>query len=223
MSFPHWMGVTALWLLLPAVALAQDGAAKADAAKADAAKEKVASVEPEVAVIETAMGKIVFQFHPDCPKTAGNFKKLASEGFYNGTTFHRVLPGFVVQGGDPNSKDGDRSNDGQGGPGYTVPAEIKHKHKRGSVATARLPDSVNPKKDSSGSQFYIAVKALPQLDGNYTVFGEVLEGLDVVDKIVMAPRDQRDNPNETIAMKSVTVMKLSEYKKPAEKPKKSEK
>jgi cyclophilin family peptidyl-prolyl cis-trans isomerase len=203
--------------------LAQEGAAKPDAAKpgaadADAAKEK--SGEPDVAVIETSVGRIAFQFHADCPKTAANFKKLAGEGFYNGTTFHRVLPGFVIQGGDPNSKDADRSNDGQGGPGYTVPAEIKHKHKRGSVATARLPDSVNPKKDSSGSQFYIAVKALPQLDNNYTVFGEVIEGMDIVDKIVMVPRDGRDNPNEAIVMKSVTVVKMSDYKKSMEKTKK---
>ena len=225
MSFPQWLVVSAVWLLLPAIAVAQEGTAKPDATKpgaadADAAKEK--SGEPEVAVIETSMGRIAFQFHADCPKTVSNFKKLAGEGFYNGTTFHRVLPGFVIQGGDPNSKDADRSNDGQGGPGYTVPAEIKHKHKRGSVATARLPDSVNPKQDSSGSQFYVAVKALPQLDNNYTVFAEVIEGMDVVDKIVMVPRDGRDNPNESVVMKSVTVVKLSDYKKSAGQPKKTE-
>lgn len=223
MSFPQWLAVSAVWLLLPAVAFAQSGdktEAKADAGKADAAK--AAEAGPEVAVIETNMGTIVFQFHEDCPKTTANFKKLAGEGFYNGTTFHRIIPGFVIQGGDPNSKDADRSNDGQGGPGYTVPAEIKHKHKRGSVATARLPDSVNPKKESSGSQFYIAVKPLAQLDNNYTVFAEVIEGMDVVDKIVMVPRDGRDNPNEPVVMKTVTVMKLSDYKKAAAKAKKSD-
>ena len=223
MSFPQWLAVSAVWLLLPAVAVAQGGTTQPDAAKPGADGKPAADKpgEADVAVIETGMGRIVIQFHPDCPKTVSNFRKLAGEGFYSGTTFHRVLPGFVIQGGDPNSKDADRSNDGQGGPGYTVPAEISHKHKRGSVATARLPDSVNPKKDSSGSQFYIAVKALPQLDNNYTVFGEVIEGMDVVDKIVMVPRDGRDNPNDAVVMKSVTVVKMSDYKKSAEAPKKA--
>jgi cyclophilin family peptidyl-prolyl cis-trans isomerase len=211
MSLPQWLPVVALWLSLPAVGLAQEGSTKPEASSKPAP-----APEPEVAIIESTMGRIVFEFHADCPKTAANFKKLASEKFYDGTTFHRVIPGFVIQGGDPNSKDADRSNDGQGGPGYTIPAEIKHTHKRGSVATARLPDSVNPRKESSGSQFYIAVKALPQLDGNYTVFAEVIEGMDVVDKIVLV-RTEKDNPIDPVVMKTVRVEKLSAYKKAGEK------
>ena len=170
------------------------------------------------------MGEIVIQFYAeDCPKATENFIKLANKKFYDGTTFHRVIPGFVVQGGDPQSKDSERSNDGQGGPGYTVPAEIKHKHKRGAVAAARLPDSVNPKKESSGSQFYIAVKALPSLDDNYTVFGEIIVGMDIVDKIVAVRKDARDNPIEPVVMTTVRIVDIEEIQKKAKKEKKDEK
>ncbi len=156
----------------------------------------------EVAVIETKFGKMVIEFYDkDAPKTVANFKKLAKEGFYNGTTFHRVIPGFMIQGGDPNSKDADRSNDGTGGPGYTVEAEIKREHKRGTVATARLGDQGNPEKRSSGSQFFINVKDNTFLNGGYTVFGNVIAGMDVADKIVAVPRDGRDNPNDKVEMK----------------------
>ena len=159
----------------------------------------------QVAVIETKLGKIVVEFYEkDAPKTVANFIKLAKDGFYNGTTFHRVIPGFMIQGGDPNSKDNDRSNDGAGGPGYTVPAEIKRDHKRGTLATARLGDNVNPGKTSSGSQFFINVKDNDFLNGGYTVFGKVIAGMDVADKIVAVPRDGRDNPQEKVEMK-VTV------------------
>src|SRR5439155_16785979 len=120
----------------------------------------------------------------DAPKTAANFRKLVTSGFYNGTYFHRVIPAFMIQGGDPNTKDADPGNDGQGGPGYTVPAEIKLKHLRGSVATARTSDAVNPERASSGSQFFIDLAPQPSLDaGGYTVFGEVIQGMDVVDLI----------------------------------------
>ena len=119
-----------------------------------------------------------------------------------------MIPGFVVQGGDPNSKDSDRSNDGTGGPGYTTEAEIKRLNKRGTVVTARLPDQVNPKRESSGSQFYICLTDLPSLDkGGYTVFGEVLDGMDTVDKIAQVKRDARDNPIEPVVMKKVTIEK----------------
>ena len=159
----------------------------------------------QVAVIETKLGKIVVEFYEkDAPKTVANFIKLAKDGFYNGTTFHRVIPGFMIQGGDPNSKDNDRSNDGAGGPGYTVPAEIKRDHKRGTLATARLGDAMNPGKASSGSQFFINVKDNDFLNGGYTVFGNVIAGMDVADKIVAVPRDQRDNPLEKVEMK-VTI------------------
>jgi len=170
-------------------------------------KATMAQDTNHVAVIETKLGTIVFEFYDkDAPKTVANFTKLAGEKFYDSTTFHRVIPNFMIQGGDPNSKDDDRSNDGMGGPGYTIEAEIKHPHKRGSVATARLGDQVNPKKESSGSQFFINVKDNDFLNDNYTVFGNVISGMDVVDEIVKAPRDARDNPNEKIEMLKVRTL-----------------
>jgi peptidyl-prolyl cis-trans isomerase B (cyclophilin B) len=131
------------------------------------------------AILDTDRGTIVIEFYPSvAPKTVENFETLTKKGFYNGLTFHRVVPGFVVQGGDP-------KGDGSGGPGYDLPAEISpvEKHLRGSVATARLGDAVNPDRKSSGSQFYICLAAQPSLDGQYTVFGGVVEGMNVVDKI----------------------------------------
>lgn len=110
------------------------------------------------------------------PKTVENFVKLASSGFYDCLTFHRVAKDFVIQGGDPQGT-------GAGGPGYTVPAEIGLPHTKGAIAMARTGDEVNPKRDSSGSQFYIALNVLPMLDGAYTVFGQVTQGLDIVEKI----------------------------------------
>ena len=167
----------------------------------------------QVAVIETKFGRIVFEFYEkDAPKTVANFIKLAKEGFYNGTTFHRVIPGFMIQGGDPNSKDNDRSNDGAGGPGYTVPAEIKRDHKRGTVATARLGDAVNPARASSGSQFFINVKDNDFLNGGYTVFGNVIAGMDVVDKIVAVPRDRGDNPLEKVEMQVIVTTRADALK-----------
>jgi len=156
----------------------------------------------EVAVIDTKFGKIVVEFfEQDAPKTAANFKKLAREGFYNGVTFHRVIPGFMIQGGDPITKSDPRSSRaGTGGPGYTVPAEIKQLHARGTVATARLGDEANPTKASSGSQFFINVKDNDFLNGNYTCFGRVLKGMEVADQIANVPRDGRDNPNEPVRM-----------------------
>lgn len=181
-------------------------AKKSTTAKTTAAK---AADTEEVGVIETSLGTIVIRFYDkDAPLTVANFKKLANSKFYDGTTFHRVIPQFVVQGGDPNSKDSDRSNDGLGGPGWTVPAEIKQLNKRGAVATARLPDQVNAKRESSGSQFYICLADLGSLDkGGYTVFGTVIEGMDVVDKISQVERDGRDNPVTPVVMKKVTIEK----------------
>lgn len=129
------------------------------------------------AIIETERGTIVIELYPEsAPKTVANFETLVNKGFYNGLTWHRVVPDFVIQGGDPDGT-------GAGGPGYTVPAEIKEKHLRGSVATARTGDEVNPKRESSGSQFYICLEPQPGLDGQYTVFGGVIKGMDAVDKI----------------------------------------
>lgn len=131
------------------------------------------------ATIETDRGNIVVELYPNvAPKTVANFDKLSKDGFYNNLTFHRVEPGFVVQGGDP-------SGNGTGGPGYDLPAEISptEKHLRGTLAMARKGDQVNPERKSSGSQFYICLEPAPFLDGQYTIFGGVVEGMDVVDKI----------------------------------------
>ena len=155
----------------------------------------------QIAVIETNFGNIVIQLFPDvAPGHVENFVKLAQDGFYDGSTFHRVIPGFMIQGGDPNSKDEDRSNDGQGGPGYTINAEFSDvPHKRGILSMARAQDP-----NSAGSQFFIVVADSNFLDGQYTVFGEVIEGMDVADKIVNVERDGMDNPLEKVTMK-VTI------------------
>jgi peptidyl-prolyl cis-trans isomerase B (cyclophilin B) len=131
------------------------------------------------AIVETERGTFVIELYPQvAPETVANFEKLVNKGFYNGLTFHRVVEGFVVQGGDPNG-------DGSGGPGYEIPAEInpREKHLRGTVATARTGDEVNPERKSSGSQFYICLEPQPGLDGQYTIFGGVVKGMNVVDQI----------------------------------------
>lgn len=147
------------------------------------------------------LGQIVLRFFPDvAPNHVQNFLKLAREKFYDGTTFHRVIPGFMIQGGDPNSKSPDRATHGMGGPGYKVKAEFNSKpHKRGVLSMARANDP-----DSAGSQFFICVADANFLDWQYTVFGEVTDGMDVADRIVNAKRDGRDNPLERIEMR-VTV------------------
>ena len=157
----------------------------------------------EIAVIETKFGKIEIQFFKDkAPGHVKNFKDLAKKGFYDGTIFHRVIPGFMIQGGDPNTKSDDRSNHGMGGPGYSIKAEFNDTpHKRGILSMARSQDP-----NSAGSQFFIVVKDSAFLDGQYTAFGKVLSGMTVADQIVNAPRDRRDNPNERIEMK-VKVIK----------------
>jgi cyclophilin family peptidyl-prolyl cis-trans isomerase len=169
----------------------------------------------EVVVIETDYGKIVIELWGDkAPRHAQNFKKLVRAGYYTGTTFHRVIPGFVIQGGDILSRDANPTNDGTGGPGYTIPAEIGEKHLRGCLSAARLPDQVNPKRASSGSQFFVCVDDLPSLDrGGYTVYGKVIQGMDVVDKIVAVKRDQRDRPLKDVVMKSVYMADKKSLKK----------
>ena len=169
-------------------------------------KDKPVIVEEEIITLTTSEGVIVIKLDAvAAPKHAENFKKLVKEGFYDGTTFHRVIPGFMIQGGDPLSKDqAKRAEHGTGGPGYTIPAEIGKKHTRGALAAARQGDQVNPKRNSSGSQFYIVIDEMQcrQLDGQYTVFGEVIEGMEVADKIVAKPRDPRDNPKEPVTIKA---------------------
>lgn len=162
------------------------------------AKEEIKKMSGTKAIIETKFGNITLKFFPDvAPGHVKNFIDLAKKGFYDGTTFHRVIPGFMIQGGDPNSKDTNKSKHGQGGPGYTIKAEFNDKpHKRGTLSMARAGHP-----DSAGSQFFICIKDSPFLDKQYTVFGEVESGIEVVDKIVSQPRDANDNPNDRIEMK----------------------
>ena len=157
----------------------------------------------EVAVIETTHGTIKLEFFEDkAPGHVKNFKDLANKNFYDGTTFHRVIPGFMIQGGDPNSKSDNRSSHGTGGPGYSIDAEFNDvKHERGVLSMARSQEP-----NSAGSQFYICVNDAFFLDGQYTAFGKVIEGMDVADKIVNEPRDSNDNPEEKMEMKSVTIV-----------------
>ena len=156
------------------------------------------------AIIETKFGNIELNFFPDvAPEHVNNFIELAKKGFYDGTTFHRVIPGFMIQGGDPNSKDADKSKHGMGGPGHTIKAEFNEKpHKRGALSMAR---SAHP--DSAGSQFFICVADANFLDRQYSVFGEVVSGIEAVDAIVSQPRDGNDNPLERIEMKVSVVEK----------------
>ena len=137
-------------------------------------------------------------FSRDAPRNVENVIGLAQSGFYNGLTFHRLIPGFMIQGGDPNG-------DGTGGPGYTVPAEIKRLHEKGSMAMARKGDQENPEKRSSGSQFYICFGPLPQLDGQYTVIGQLVDGWEVLDSLEKAETDSNDRPLSTVVMEQVFV------------------
>jgi peptidyl-prolyl cis-trans isomerase B (cyclophilin B) len=154
------------------------------------------------AVIETNFGKIVFELLPNlAPETVRSFVKLAKTSFYDGALFHRVIPGFMIQGGDPNTKKSDKNKWGTGGPGYTIKAEFNSKsHLRGIVSMARATDP-----DSAGSQFFIVTTDSTFLDRQYTVFGQVIEGMDVADKIVNLPRDKNDCPNQEAKMLHVTI------------------
>lgn len=191
-------------------------------------------------LIKTNYGEMKVKLYNDTPKHRDNFIKLAKEGFFDGTLFHRVIKGFMIQGGDPESKNAKSGQQlGEGGPEYTIPAEFvpAHFHKKGALAAARMGDNVNPKKESSGSQFYIVqgktyteqdltmmearrgikyteeqrkayltVGGTPMLDQNYTVFGEVVEGFDVIDKIAEVKTANADRPVEDVKME-VKVIK----------------
>ena len=154
----------------------------------------------ESAVIETKFGEIEIEFLNDkAPGHVKNFLDLAKKGFYEGCTFHRVIPGFMIQGGCPNTKDASRgkAGHGTGGPGYTIKAEFNDvSHKRGVVSMARTNDP-----NSAGSQFFIVVADSTFLDKQYTAFGRVVRGMEVADKIVASARDRNDNPNERVEMK----------------------
>jgi peptidyl-prolyl cis-trans isomerase B (cyclophilin B) len=167
-------------------------------------REEIKKMAGTRAVIETKFGNIELKFFPEvAPNHVYNFIQLAKKGFYDGTTFHRVIPGFMIQGGDPNSKNPGNSNLGAGGPGYSLKAEFNDlPHKKGTVSMAR---SRNP--DSAGSQFFICVADTPWLNKQYTVFGEVTSGIEVAEEIVSQPRDRRDNPVERIEMKIKIIEK----------------
>jgi len=154
------------------------------------------------AVLETSFGRIVFELLPNlAPETVRSFVKLAQSSFYNGTLFHRVIPGFMIQGGDPNTKKPDKSKWGVGGPGHTIKAEFNSKsHLRGIVSMARAMDP-----NSAGSQFFIVTTDSTFLDKQYTIFGQVTEGMDVADKIVNLPRDKNDCPHQEAKMIHVTI------------------
>lgn len=154
------------------------------------------------ATLETSFGNIVFELSPNiAPETVRNFTKLAKSNFYDGTLFHRVIPGFMIQGGDPNTKTPNKSKWGMGGPGYTIKAEFNSRsHLRGIVSMARANDP-----NSAGSQFFIVTTDSTFLDKQYTVFAEVVSGMDVADKIVNLPRDKNDCPNQEAKILRVTI------------------
>lgn len=156
-----------------------------------------------VAVVETNMGTFSFKFYPeDAPQTVASFKKLANKGFYDGLIFHRVIAGFMMQGGDP-------TGTGTGGPGYTIKAEFnKHSHMAGTVSMARSGDP-----DSAGSQFFVCLAPASHLDGQYTVFGQVIDGMDVVDAIGKTKTDRGDRPIEEVVMKKVTIQEAAAEEK----------
>jgi len=179
-----------------------------------AVKNPLKSKKDEVVTISTSLGDIRLILFTDTPLHRENFLKKAKSGFYNGTTFHRVIPQFMVQGGDTNSKDSDPTNDGQGQPNEpTIPAELAagHKHDYGALAAARQGDFANPQRASSSSQFYLVEnhQGTHFLDGQYTVFGQVIQGQDVIDKIAALPKDPRDRPLTDLKM----TMKVEKLKK----------
>ncbi len=169
----------------------------------------------EVAVIKTNEGEMVIEFWSDAvPKTVENFKKLARSGFYDGTTFHRIVKGFMIQGGDPNSKDPAKENSyGQGGPGYKIKAEFNnHSHERGVISMARGPDP-----DSAGSQFFICLAPAPRLDGQYTTFGKLIKGDDVLERIGDTPvmrnsMGENSKPTKRVVIESVKIVPANSVK-----------
>lgn len=168
---------------------------------------KLLPEEPEFDII-TSMGTITVKLYSKTPKHRDNFAKLALSGFYDGLLFHRVINGFMIQGGDPlTSMPQEAANYGKGGPGYTIPAEFvkEYTHKKGALAAARKGDVANPMKESSGSQFYIVQdeRACAQLDGGYTVYGETIKGLDIIDRIAKVATDGKDRPVMDVRIETI--------------------
>jgi cyclophilin family peptidyl-prolyl cis-trans isomerase len=177
----------------------------------------------DVALMTVRIGKqkqlhrIAFDFREsDAPGHVENFKKLARKKFYNGLTFHRAFPHMLVQTGDPLSEGKDRSKVGTSGPGYTLPPEIRARHVKGAVAAARLPDKINPSRMSNGSQFYVCLVPMPNLDGQYTVFGNVIYGFETLDAISTLPVDSNDFPVERVEIKSLRIIPREQLPPPPE-------
>ena len=171
-----------------------------------------AGTGPQVAVMLVKVKKqkkperIVIELREDAaPATVANFRQLAGRHYYDGMRFHRLFPHQLVQTGDPKSRHGETGRSGTGGPGYTLPAEIHLKLEKGSVATARLPDAINPTRASNGSQFFVSLEPMSQLNGQYTVFGRVIEGLEVLDAISTLPVNSNDFPIDKIVIQSIRV------------------
>jgi len=180
------------------------------------AKPNVSKInKEELLEITTEQGKMIVWLYNATPLHKANILKLAKSGFYDSTTFHRIIPNFMIQGGDPNSKDNDPNNDGMGGPDYTVPNEIRDTilHEKGALCAARTG---NPTMASSSCQFYIchSTNGTSFLNGQYTVYGKVIKGLEVIDKIVTQPIGQNDRPIKNITMKIKVIEKtLAQIKK----------
>jgi peptidyl-prolyl cis-trans isomerase B (cyclophilin B) len=175
-------------------------------AVAEENKEEKTATKDEVALIKTSEGDMVVQFWTDAaPNTIENFKKLARSGFYNGTIFHRIVKGFMIQGGDPNSKDpGKEAKYGEGGPGYKIKAEFNdHSHERGVISMAREPDP-----DSAGSQFFICLAPVTRLDHQYTTFGKLIKGDDVLEKIGNTPVTRNSMGENSKPTTRVTIEKI---------------
>jgi len=178
-----------------------------DARAAEQAKEEAAPEGDPYATIQTSEGDIVIKLRPDlAPKTVANFIELAGKNFYYGTKFHRIIAGTIIQGGDPNSKDNNPYNDGQGNSGSFVPAEFsKEPFQRGSVAMARAPGDPN----SGSCQFFIVLKRMSQWDGEYTLFGEVVEGIEIVDKMSKSARSKdpqlAEHPTANFTMRRISI------------------
>lgn len=196
-----------------------DASAQSDST-ATAIMEQKVNAEPEFDIV-TSKGTMRIRLYSMTPKHRDNFVKLVKEKYYDGIRFHRVIEGFMIQTGDPNSRDTTKiSQWGQGGPGYTVPAEFVNQywHKKGAIAAARQGDFINPKKSSSGSQFYIVhdENACLHLDGQYTIFGEVTEGLDIIDKIATVQTDLYDRPVEDIFIQCIKPVQSEPELTPAD-------
>lgn len=196
--------MTILGMTAAIASCGQGGKKQADGQTFD---PKSLPAEPVMDIV-TDMGTIKVKLYSQTPLHRDNFVKLASEGFYDGVLFHRVINGFMIQTGDPLTKDPSKADlYGTGGPGYTIPAEIVPglTHKKGALAAARRGDAANPKKESSGSQFYIVQdpQTCAQLDGEYTVFGETIEGFDVIDKIAAVQTGAKDRPVKDIRIISI--------------------